>query len=113
MNELHKKEIWINPNISYMFSKTITEYDMREAGFSLIREYQLLPKSEIDHLRRMNKEERHVKIGKIQRDQSGFTKILMEAFADARQEFYAMNHLSKDDIISIKKDAICTSLLFR
>ena len=104
--DIYKKDNWINPNILYTFNRTIIEYDMREAGYSLVKEYNLLPKKEMNSLRVMNKDARHVKIGKLQRDLEGFSKDLMNAFADARKGFFEMNHLEESDIISIKKDAI-------
>ena len=106
MNDLSKKDNWINPSISYTFNRNITEYDMREAGFSLVREYSLLPKKTIKDLESLNKEDRHVKIGKMQRDVEGFSKALQEAFAETRRLFFELNHIKEEDIISIKKDAI-------
>ena len=44
MAELWKNDTFINPNIVYTFNKEIIEYDLKEAGFSLTKEYNLLDK---------------------------------------------------------------------
>ena len=109
MNEnLYKKDNWINPNMSYLFNAVITEYDMREAGFSLIKEYQLLSQEEILELSKYSKDERHVRIGKLQKKYPDLSKKLSDAFAEARKTFFDLNGLEQDKILSIKKDAIFT-----
>ena len=34
---------WLNPNIEYLFGDEIIDYDMKDAGFNLIKQYRLLP----------------------------------------------------------------------
>ena len=46
------RDLYINPNIFYLFNKEIIEYDMKEAGFSLIQEYKLLDEKEIEKLKK-------------------------------------------------------------
>ena len=41
---------WFNPNIQYLFDEEIIEYDIRDAGFSLIRQYKLLSPDKIQEL---------------------------------------------------------------
>ena len=105
-SELYKKELWINPNHTYLFNVKIVEYDMREAGYSLIKEYKLLPSEQILKLGYKTKNDRTIDIGKIQRDNKEFAKSLSEAFVKARKLFFEENEIEDDDIISIKKDAI-------
>lgn len=38
MKELWEKELYVNDNIPYIFNTFIYEYDMKEAGFSIIKE---------------------------------------------------------------------------
>ena len=33
------KTTWLNPNIEYLFDSEIIEYDMSDAGFSLVKEF--------------------------------------------------------------------------
>ncbi len=102
------KATWVNPNIEYLFDQEIIEYDIRDAGFSLIKEYHLLPDSKIRELESLEKGiERHKAIGVLQKN-SEFSKSLLNKFAEIRKIFISMNHLSDDQIISVKKDAIFT-----
>lgn len=108
-SNLWEKDNYINENIIYLFNNEIIEYDMREAGFSLIQEYQLLDDDTIKKLKTMSKDERKIKIGKIQIKDSKLKENLKNAFKYTRKIFFEMNSINDDDIISIKKDAIFTT----
>ncbi len=103
------KQTWLNPNIEYIFNAEIIEYDMQDAGFSLIKQFKLLPEDKIRELSFIPKGiERHVAIGKIQRDDRIFSEALTAKFAEVRKVFITTNDIKDDDIISVKKDAIFT-----
>lgn len=100
------RDLYINPNIFYLFNKEIIEYDMKEAGFSLIQEYKLLDEKEIEKLKKLSKEKRKIKIGKLQIKYPNLSENLKIAFKKARKLFFDENGLEDSDILSIKKDAI-------
>lgn len=103
------KSTWLNPNIEYLFNDDIIEYDIYDAGFSLIQQYQLLPPEKIKELERIPKGiQRHIQVGVLQRDDKEFSKRLTEKFTEVRALFMMMNQLKDDSIISVKKDAIYT-----
>lgn len=106
MTELYRKDLYVNPNIMFLFNKEIIEYDMREAGYSLVKEYELLDESRIATLKNLDKHSRHVKIGKFQKADKDFNKSLKNAFVDIRRRFFESNSIDDSDILSIKKDAI-------
>ena len=57
------KSTWLNPNIEYLFNDDIIEYDIHDAGFSLIQQYQLLPPEKIKELERIPKGiQRHIQV---------------------------------------------------
>lgn len=104
-----KKTTWLNPNIDYLFNSEIIEYDMKDAGFTLIKQYGLLPDEKIRELEKLERGvERHIAVGKLQRDDKEFSNALLNKFAEMRELFMAMNKIESDDIISVKKDAIYT-----
>lgn len=109
MTNLYKRDSFINPNIVYLFNTEIIEYDMKEAGFSLIQEYKLLPQIKIDDLKKLSKDKRKIEIGLLQRQSEKLRKDLKDAFAFARERFFLENDLDDTDIVSIKKDAILTT----
>ena len=105
-----EKTTWLNPNIEYLFNDEIIEYDMRDAGFSLIKQFKLLPPEKIRELERLDKGlERHYKVGMIQRDDKEFSKALSNKFAEVRAIFIQYNKLSDSHIVSVKKDAFFTT----
>lgn len=102
------KSNYTNPNIQYLFSKNIYEYDIHDAGMNICRYYELLDKKELDKLSHMSKDQRVVRLGNLQKKEE-FRDKLSKGFSDIRKEFYEANNLDINDIISVKKDAIFTS----
>ena len=101
---LANQHIYTNENLG-LIKSVIREYDMREAGFNLIKEYQLLKKSEIKRLEEnFTKQERTIEIGKLQNSNKYLAKNMMEAFKEARKQFCDLNDIENEDILSIKKD---------
>jgi hypothetical protein len=98
----------MNPNIEYLFNAEIIEYDMKEAGFSLIKQYNLLDDTEINKLNQLEKDERKIAIGKLQRYGNLSSSALSNKFAEMRGMFITANSLSDNEIITVKKDAIFT-----
>lgn len=108
-SKLYKKDNYINDNIFFLFNKDITEYDMSDAGFSLIQEFGLLDSDIINKLSKMKKDKRKIEIGNIQRKNQEFKERLKDSFADARMLFFELNNIDDTELISIKKDAIITT----
>ena len=108
---MYEHDLYVNESNPYLFNTDIFEYDMKDAGFSLIKEFNLLDKSTIDKLSKQDKNTRKVNIGKIQINNPEFVKSLNNAFKEARRLFFEANQLENNDIISIKKDAIFTCKL--
>ena len=103
------KSAWLNPDIEYLFNDEIIEYDIRDAGFSIIQQFGLLSEDKMRGLIKLGKGiERHMAIGKLQREDRDFSKSLSDKFAEVRRVFIQFNKLSDDNIVSVKKDAIYT-----
>ena len=105
-SNLYKKDMYTNPNISYVFNKPIIEYDMKDAGFSIAQKYGLLKKSEVKKLSSVGKDERTILLGNIQRDRKDVKDGIKDGFVDARHSFFEINKIEDQDIIAIKKDAV-------
>lgn len=103
---LYKRHNYLNKNIEFIINREIIEYDMKSAGFNLIREFKLLDSDTIGWLETLSKKERSVQVGLIQRKDKSFTKILNEAFVKGRKMFFEANDIKDEDVLSIKKDAI-------
>lgn len=100
------KSTWLNPNIEYLFNVELYEYDEIDGGFNIIKEFKLLPDSKIIELGKLDKYERMINIGKIQRDDKLFSQRLTDGFMESRRLFIDKNKLSDNRIISVKKDAL-------
>lgn len=108
MNMLYKHHNYLDKNISYLCSQEIYEYDMKSAGFNIIKYFKLLSDKKIQEIENLPKNKRKVVIGLIIRKDKEFSKALTEGFMKARQMFFEANDLQEEDILSIKKDAIFT-----
>lgn len=104
--EFYEFDNWLNPNILFAFNKQIIEYDMGSAGLSITRELKLISDDLIEKLVKMPKDKRVVEIGKIQRDNPAYRTELQKGFCMFRKMFVEANGLERDDVISIKRDAI-------
>lgn len=84
----------------------VIEYDMKDAGYSVICKYGLLPKVVIDRLRNMDKKKRKISIGMIERDMPRLIKNKAKGITNSRRAFMIENDLKDEDILSIKNDAM-------
>jgi len=108
-HRLWERDLFYNKNIPFLFNKEIIEYDMKEAGFSLVQEFHLLPDNIIHKLSKLKKEKRTVELGKLELSNKLYKEGKKKAFIHARELFIEANHLDINDIIAIKKDAIITT----
>lgn len=106
MSIVLEKSNWTNKEIKYIKNVTITEYDMKDGGMSIIKEYKLLPDEKIKELDSLEKEEKNIRIGKIQAKSKDLTKNMVQSFGKARELFVTKNNIPDDCILSIKKDAL-------
>ena len=108
MEDLYKKDTYENKNILYLFNKEINEYDISSAGLNIAKDFNLLPEDTIKYLEGFSKDKRVVKEGNLQRSNTVFREGLKEGLRECRKWFIESNKLERDDIISIRKDAIWT-----
>lgn len=117
MHELAYKDRYLNTEIRFLINTVIVEYDMKDAGLSLIKKYKLLDKKMIKDLQHLNdmvfpdepKKGKHlanVKIGKMQIKNKVLKEGLKQGYIEARDQFLTKNNLDERTILSIKKDAI-------
>lgn len=104
-SSLYERSLYLNKDIDYIINSEIREYDLKSAGLSLIKEFQLAPPNVISQLERMDKEPRNKEIGMMQKDKA-FADALKDAFGEARRMFFEANGIEDGDVLSIKKDAI-------
>lgn len=108
MNMLYEKHNYLDKNVSYLCSQEIYEYDMKSAGFNIIKYFKLLSERQIKELENMSKKKRQIAIGLLTRNNKELATALNDGFIKARKMFFEANGLQEEDILAIKKDAIFT-----
>lgn len=89
-----------------VLNSSIIEYDMKSANISLAKEFHLLPEKKIKELEALPKKDRVVQIGLYKREHKDYNEKEKAAFTEARRMFFDRNELSKNRVVSIKRDAI-------
>lgn len=105
---LYERHNYLNRNIEYLINTEIIEYDIKSAGFNIIKSYGLMEPEDINKMEKMNKKKRQIFIGKRIRNDKPLSKRISECFVDIRKQFFEENQLTDADVVSIKKDAIYT-----
>lgn len=106
--QLYERHLYLNKNITNLKSCTIREYDMKDAGFSIIKYNKLLDKKTIKWLESLDKKTKNIQVGLILRENFELNKTLMTEFIRIRKKFFELNNIKDYEVLSIKKDAIFT-----
>lgn len=107
MKKLYENHNFLNKDIKYIKDSIITEYDMQNAGLSILLHEGLITQKNYDKLmNNYDKHDRDVVVGKFLKNHPKISKELMEGFVSARKEFFEVNEIDDMDVLSIKKDAI-------
>lgn len=105
VKDIAEKTNYLNKDILYLKNTNITEYDLKSAGFTVIKYKKLLPADEIAELEKLEKYERNVRIGKRILQYPNISEEIINTLAEIRKDFVILNNIEADDILSIKKDA--------
>lgn len=101
-----RRSNWYNENIEYAISENIIEYDVKDAGMSIIKSFKLLNRETIEWLECLDRNSRNVEVGKIQGRDKSFSESLLKKFSELRELFIRSNDLNDERIICVKKDAV-------
>lgn len=113
ISKLYERSLYTNTAIPYLINNEIIEYDIRSAGFNLMKQYKLADESVIEKLQLLDKKARQIQIGLLRKRDKEFSMRLNDAFVDIRRAFFEANEVQDDDILSIKNDAIFSLKRFR
>jgi hypothetical protein len=101
-----EKTNYLNKDITYLRNTVITEYDIKSAGFTVIKTKNLLPSEEILELESIDKLERNVRIGKRILQYPKISEEIINTLSDVRKDFSILNKIEVDNVLAIKKDAM-------
>jgi hypothetical protein len=97
---------YLNKEIVYLKNTSVSEYDIKSAGFTVIKSKKLLPPEEIQELEKLEKYERNVRIGKRILQFPKISEEINNTLADVRRQFVILNNIEEDAVLSVKKDAM-------
>lgn len=104
-NELYKRTLYTK-KVRFIINE-IYEYDITKANISILLQNDIIDQKTYHMFEQMPKYQREVSIGYMQKNQK-LSKLISQGFENSRKKLIESNHLSEDDIISIKKDAFYT-----
>lgn len=84
----------------------IIEYDIKGAGYNISKKYRLIDDKKIELLKEMKSRDRDIYIGKMQITDERLRKKLPEYMRLERMNFFRLNHIQDEHVLSIKNDAI-------
>ncbi|MDD3172231.1 MAG: hypothetical protein PHF63_00955 [Herbinix sp.] len=102
MNKLQ----FTNDDIDYLLCNEIFEYDMKAAGLSVIKKYNLIPKEELEGIESLSKKERNIFIGNLKFTHKDIHEHINKCLLMELNNFATVNEVSSDKIISAKRDAL-------
>lgn len=87
-------------------NNSIYEYDIRKANISILLKNNVISAETYNAFLNMDKMERQIKIGLMQKNNPELKNVLELGFEEARRLLIESNSIQKEEIVSIKKDAI-------
>lgn len=104
--KLYEKTMFLDTSIDFLVNTEIVEYDIKSAGFNILKKYKLVSNDKIEFLEGLNKKDRQYQIGLYQRNDKTLAKKLNQGFTECRKDFFEANKIKDSEVLSIKKDAI-------
>lgn len=102
---IKRKAKYLNEDIKFI-NKKIYEFDIRNAGLSVIKQFYLLPIEEIEYIESLSKFESNIYVGKLRRNNKEFSNNLSNCLRDTVYNFLTINNIEDENILSIKNDAV-------
>ena len=106
ISNLYKYDSYLVPNLNFLLSTYIREYDISKANISILKKYGYISDSEYYKYYNMDKLDRNISIGLRIRDDKQMRDGLMEGFKLSRKEFFEANNIEDHHVFGIKRDAI-------
>lgn len=104
ISKLYEKTLYTIP-VDFILTP-IYEYDISKANISVLLQKGVINTTQYNEFYNMNREERQIKIGLMQRNDPNIIKVLEDGFKEARKAFVVSNNIQDDEIVSIKKDSL-------
>lgn len=104
VSNLYLKDTYSSNNC--LISNFIREYDISKANINILLSKKLISKEQYDYFYNLDKYQRNVQIGYLQKGNEIIKNGLNQGFKEYRQKFFEANNIQDEDVLLIKKDAI-------
>ena len=104
INELYKRTLY-TAKAKWIIHE-IFEYDISKANISILLQNGCITDKEYVMYSQMGKLQRQIAIGNLQKNPK-YSAIINAGFEKARKCLIQQNNIAEDEIVSIKKDALC------
>lgn len=105
VSSLWSKKYYTAP-IDYVTSSFIREYDISKADISIFLSKGVITQEQYNFLYRIPGLARNIQMGILQQEQPELKKVLNCGIEDIRRQFFEVNDIQDQDVLSIKNDAI-------
>lgn len=105
---LYSKHNFTDRNIVHLKNVVIREYDIRDAGMSIIKHCKILGEEQIAFLQAMPKTQKNIYIGNLMKEHPEFeiAPKMFDEYVRIRKNLFELNDIKDEEVLSIKKDAI-------
>lgn len=105
ISELYN-QVNYNPQIPYIFSNYIREYDISKANISILFEYGAIDREVYERLKNSPREVRQKEIGLMEKYNPEIYKIISAGIIESKKKLFTLNNIQDYDILTIKNDAV-------
>lgn len=105
VSSLWSKKFYTAP-IDYITSSFIREYDISKADISIFLSKGVITQEQYNFLYRIPGLARNIQMGILQQEQPELKKVYSSGIEDIRRQFFEVNDIQDQDVLSIKNDAI-------
>jgi len=105
ISNLYEKTLYTK-NVSWIIHEMF-EYDIQKANISILLENGYIDRKAYNMFSMMDRNTRQVSIGRMQHNNPQVATIINNGFKQARKLLIESNQIDDEEIISIRKDALC------
>lgn len=92
--------------INTLISAYIREYDISKANINVLYKYGVIDKETYNRCLCMEKLEREIFIGKLQKQNPKSVEVLQKGIIEAKRRLFLANNIKPEEVLCIKNDAV-------
>lgn len=105
-SNLYTKANYVSGIHKFIHSSYISEYDLSKANISALFYANYITEQQYLEFYHMEKSQREILIGMMERDHKEITEIKANGIMEARRLLFEMNNIQDDEVLEIRNDAV-------